>query len=107
MNRYTMVAFTNAVPGREDEFNQWYGKQHMPDVLNCQGFVGGRRFEASPEQRGAPPPYRHMAIYDLETDDLAGTISAMLARVGTSDMPMSSALQDERVVWTYRPLDDD
>jgi len=106
MDRYTMVAFTNAVPGREDEFNEWYSKQHMPDVLNCDGFVAGKRFEASAAQRGSPPPYRYMATYELETEDLAGTISAMLARVGTPDMPMSQALQEERVVWTYRPLDD-
>jgi hypothetical protein len=103
MAKHTLVAFTNAKEGRDEEFNAWYTDQHMRDLLRCPGFVTAQRFEMSDAQRGAPPPYKYMAIYEVETEDLEQTIQTMLARVGTDQMPMSDALNPERVVWAYYP----
>jgi hypothetical protein len=74
MARHVLIAFTNAVEGREDEFNEWYTNQHMTDVLRCPGFVRGQRFSMSDAQRSEPPPYKYMALYELATDDLADTL---------------------------------
>lgn len=41
---------SNPVPGREDEYNDWYTNQHLSDVLASPGFVAAQRFEVA-----APP----------------------------------------------------
>ena len=106
MTKYVMVALTNAKDGRDEEFNEWYTDQHMKDILRCEGFVSGQRFVASKEQRSVHPPYKYLALYNLETDNLERAISEMLKKVNTEEMPMSDALQEERVVWTYEVLSD-
>jgi hypothetical protein len=68
---YKFVVLTNAVEGREDEYNDWYTNRHLPDVLAIPGIVEAVRFELAGTQRIAPPwPYRYLAIYDIETDDI-------------------------------------
>jgi hypothetical protein len=42
MGKYTFVVMTNPTAGKEDEFNEWYNKQHIPDVLNVPGLVSDR-----------------------------------------------------------------
>ena len=45
MRTFTFVALTNAVAGREQEFNDWYDHQHVKDVLAIPGFLTAQRFE--------------------------------------------------------------
>jgi hypothetical protein len=105
MARHVLVVYTNAVEGREAEYNNWYTNQHLPDVVRCPGFVSAQRFQTSETQRSPePPPYKYMAIYEIESDDLAGTIESMLSRVGTDEMPTSQALDSRRVFWAYTPI---
>ena len=46
-------------PAHEQEFTEWYNKEHLPERVNCPGFLSGRRFEAI---EGSP---KYLAIYDL------------------------------------------
>ena len=50
MAKYTFVVFTNPVAGKEDEFNDWYNRHHIPDVLNVPGIVSGHRFKLADTQ---------------------------------------------------------
>ena len=98
MQRYAFVVLTNAVPGREAEFNDWYTNRHIPDVLTVPGFVAAQRFELSEQQRRDPPyPWQYVAIYEAETDDLSKTINALKERSGSPSMPISDAMAAQRV----------
>src|SRR5712692_5831572 len=73
MAKYTFVVMTNPTAGKEAEFNEWYNKHHIPDVLNVPGFVCGQRFRLADTQMGGENSnvYKYLALYEIETDDLA------------------------------------
>ena len=83
MAKWIMIAETNCTDvAREAEFNEWYDGVHVPDVLECPGFITGKRYEflmpwtiqdggetthcsaSSAEQKA-----KFMAIYEIEADD--------------------------------------
>jgi hypothetical protein len=99
MTKYTFVVMTNATPGKDAEFNEWYSKQHIPDVLNVPGFVGAQRFRLSGTQLGGNTnkPYKYLALYEIETDDLAGALKELEKRRGTADLVMSDALDIKNI----------
>lgn len=93
MAKHVFVVFTEAQPGREAEFNAWYDNQHVPDVLKVPGFRCAQRFRVQPAPDGpANAPPRFMALYEIETDDLAAVMAETKARAGTAAMPISDAM---------------
>lgn len=92
MAKYTFVVLTNPTAGKEEEYNRWYNEQHIPDVLNVPGFVCAQRFKLADAQMGGNNPYRYLALYEIETDDLAAALKELKARGGTADMVMSDAI---------------
>jgi hypothetical protein len=48
-------------PEKEDEFNEWYNNVHLPAIVNCPGFVSGRRYRSI---RGEP---KYMALYEIKS----------------------------------------
>jgi hypothetical protein len=94
MAKYTLVVLTNPTPGKEAEYNRWYNEQHIPDVLNCKGFVSAQRFRMSDTQMGAnaDKSYKYLALYEIETDDLNASIKDLQSRSGTADMVLSDAI---------------
>src|SRR5258708_30224510 len=99
MAKYTFVVMTNPTAGKEAEFNEWYNKQHIPDVLNVPGFVSGQRFRTADSQmsREAGKGYKYLAIYEIETDDLAATLKELRARGGPSAIVASDAINMKNV----------
>ncbi len=89
---YKLLVLTNAVEGKDRQFNDWYNSRHLQDVLAVPGFVSAQRFELISEVVAKPVPYRYCATYDLETDNPQTVIEEMLRRVGTDRMPMSDAM---------------
>ena len=99
MARYQFVVLSNPVEGREDEYNRWYDEQHLKDVLSVDGVVSAQRFKAS---ELTPTTHGYMAVYGLETDDLAGVMGEFGVRAGTDAMPMSEAFdQANSKAWLY------
>jgi hypothetical protein len=93
--KYTFLAFTNPTSGKEDEYNKWYDEHHMIDVINVPGFVSARRFRLAPKQfqfNTVPPAYRYLAQYEIETDDVEGTLQEVVNRAGGADMVMVDAI---------------
>ncbi len=71
MAKHMLIVLTNAVEGRDDEFNEWYDNQHLDDVLKVPGIVAAQRYALSPVQRMEPPlPRAYFALYDIETANL-------------------------------------
>ena len=107
MTKYTFVVMTNSTAGKEEEFNQWYDSHHIPDVLNVPGFVSGQRFRLADAQMGGQGSraYKYLALYEIETDDLAGTLKELRARGGTADMVASDAIDLKNVgSFIFTPL---
>lgn len=48
-------------PGVEEEWNEWYDNEHLPEILACPGFVRGRRY-VSRDESGRP---RYMTVYSI------------------------------------------
>jgi hypothetical protein len=45
-----------------------------------------------------------MAVYEIDIDDVRTTLAELKAVSGTEKMPLSPALQDERMVWIMEPI---
>lgn len=103
--RHIIAVLTNPVAQREDEYNRWYDDRHIPDVLTIPGVISAQRFRLSPAQRMDPPhPYQYFSLYEIETDDLPGLIEEMRRRGGTQMMPISDALDPERMTLFFTPI---
>ncbi len=102
MAKYTFLALTNPVAGKEAEFNEWYDKHHIADVINVPGFISGQRFKLAEAQFGGEGShaYRYLALYEIETDDIAATIKELKDRGATAEIVPSDAI-DMKGLATY------
>lgn len=105
MSRHLMCVMTSPTPGKEQEFERWYDEQHVPDLLRVPGIISAQRFKLS-EHQHKPPPFTQsfMAIYEIETEDLAGVSNEVLRRVGTPAMPMTDAIASNFVRFLLDPV---
>ncbi|HWK67249.1 MAG TPA: hypothetical protein VNS34_20165 [Rhizobiaceae bacterium] len=107
MAKFKFFGFTNPVPGREDEYNEWYTKTHLADLLKIPGIVSAQRFKLAEQQRSpGPHPFRYLAVYECEADDVGTIISELKSRSGTPEMPISSAMDAERFMCFFEPITD-
>jgi len=103
--RYNLIALTNSVSGRESDFDQWYDDVQLAGVLNLPGVTGAQRFRQSAQQyRKKSYSWQSMAVYDIETDDISRTFTALNGDSGTVAMPLRDALHVERMVWICAPV---
>ena len=108
--RGVLVALTNAVEGREDEYNEWYNNTHLVDVMKIPGIVGAKRYCIAGGQHVAGgTPWKYLATYDLECDDLNSVAQELEKRrgptgKGSPEMAISPALKEERLAWFYEEI---
>jgi len=73
MATFHFMVFSNPVDGREDDFNTWYDKEHLEDLLAIDGFKAAQRYRLAALGPGQDEPtYRYAAVYEAEGDDAAG-----------------------------------
>ncbi len=107
MPKHILLAMTNAVEGQEDEFNDWYNNRHLHDVVKAPGIVAAQRFVLDDTQRySGPYPFKYVAIYEIESDEVQPVIDYIDKVIGTDAMPVSPAMSSEpRVRGAYfRPI---
>ncbi len=91
MNQYKMVVLSNPMPGREQECDDWYQHKHLQDIVALPGFVAGQRFHlAHPIEE--PNPYRFMAVYDIDSNDLLQTLGGLLVAADNGSLEVSESL---------------
>ena len=74
MAKWLLVVESNcADTAREAEFNEWYDKTHLPDVLETPGFIRATRYENDEPSEGEA---KFLATYEIETDDIDTFIKA-------------------------------
>jgi hypothetical protein len=95
MAKHRLVVFTNAMPGRDAEFNKWYDEVHLREVVEVDGFAAAQRFVLSADQIGEldadSVPGRYLAIYEIDAEDLKSAFDKLNAASG-GGMTMSDAL---------------
>lgn len=73
MAKWLLEVRTNCCdPSREKEYNEWYDKVHIPDILNMPGYKSATRF-INPDFANFETG-KFLAIYELETDDIVKTL---------------------------------
>jgi hypothetical protein len=103
LKHYVFMVLTNPKPGQEAEYNRWYTHTHLQDLVRAPGIVSAQRFVVTPGDAGKTP-YKYLAIYEVETADLAATQKAMKALVGTPQMFISPALDKNASAVYYEEL---
>ncbi|HEX7742947.1 MAG TPA: hypothetical protein VF442_11030 [Sphingobium sp.] len=102
MGKYLLAVPSAANAGRDDEYNQWYGADHLNDVLAIPGVVSGKRFKAEPTSPNAPPQ-PELASYELELDDPSTFFTEMGRRAQTGEMKISPALDTSSAqLWLFK-----
>ncbi len=83
MPKFKMIALTNPVDGRDEEFNDWYQNVHLPEVVSREGMVSARRYKVAVPLL-APVSFGYMAVYDIDTPDIGGFLQTMGAASATN-----------------------
>jgi hypothetical protein len=74
MDKMLFVVESNcADPLKEDEFNEWYNKTHLPDMLETPGVVRAVRYQRIDPSEGQA---KYLALYEIETDDFQALAKA-------------------------------
>jgi hypothetical protein len=72
MDKILFVVESNcADPEREDEFNEWYNKTHLPDVLESPEVLRAVRYQRMDTSGGQA---KYLALYEIETDDFQALV---------------------------------
>jgi len=98
---YYQIVFSNPVAGKEADYNAWYDKQHLPDVVSVPGFVEGQRLKLATAGRTAPGQtrYEYLALYKIVSDNLPSVFADFRQRA--PKMPGSPAF-GENAGYTYK-----
>lgn len=99
MPSYRFVVLSNPAAGAEDEYNRWYSDQHLREVLQVPGIETAQRFKLHRPSLlpGQDPSHGYLAIYEIETDDIAAVLADLRSRPGTPAMFISEAFDRSTV----------
>lgn len=59
-----LLVMIDVDPAYEEDFNRWYDEEHLPERLQCDGFLSARRYLSV---EGEP---KYLAIYELESPEV-------------------------------------
>ena len=93
-----MLVFTNAVEGRDDEFNDWYDNVHLKEVLELPEFTAATRYRLSDGQLFPDQPHRYLAIYEFKGPS-ADAVAALGAASSGFNMTDSLASDTNAILY--------
>jgi hypothetical protein len=106
MSRYVFISLMNAVEGKEAEYDAWYGKVHLPEVLQIPGFVAAQRFRLGAAQlAGMTPKWKYLVVYEIEGESVERALAELSRRIGEGEMIVSPALAPDVAAWSYSPME--
>jgi hypothetical protein len=82
-------ALSNPVAGQEEEFNRWYGTDHLIHGVLTPGVLAGQRFKRS---AGPWPEGKHEYLMVWEMDDPALALAELAKARHGEKMPISPAI---------------
>ena len=82
MAKYVLVAMNGPTPqGDPVELERWYREVHIPDLKSVPGINTARRYKTVRGHFPDREPWPAIAIYEIETDDLAALSREMQTRL--------------------------
>jgi len=103
MPRYKLVVLSSPLEGREADYNDWYQNIHMRQVMAIPGFESGQRYRRSAALT-QDEFFPYLAIYEIETDDIAGALAELRRRAGNGQVTTSDALAPKVYAVAYEAL---
>lgn len=97
MSSGVLIVLADAVAGRESEFNDWYDRVHLPEILELSSFVGARRYRLNPRPE-VTLSHGFLTIYEV-TDTLQA--ARELATAVDETISKSDALDDLQILQGY------
>lgn len=91
------VVETDVAPEFEDEFNDWYQREHLPGLARVPGTVRAQRFIVA---AGAP---RYMACYNLASESVFGSPDWLAVRATPWSDRVRAAFRNTRRMM-FRPI---
>lgn len=82
--RYLLEVSSRALPGREADYDSWYGDVHVKEVLALPGFESAERFRrlgADGQETG-----EFVALYTVETDNPPALLQSLFAASATMQL---------------------
>ena len=93
MAKSIVLAWTNPVDEASDkEFNAWYNGTHVPQVRAAiPAITAAHRYKVA-DLPGAPATHRYVAVYEMDTDDVAGALAALGAASADGRIEMTPTM---------------
>jgi hypothetical protein len=60
MTEWLLVVDVTVDPEVEGAWNDWYDNKHLPEIVECPGFVSGARYRASGNDSA-----RYLTVYEI------------------------------------------
>lgn len=98
MPKMKMIALTTPLPGKEDEFHDWYQNAHLPELVNGLGMEGAQRFQLVAKLMGSDEN-QYLAIYDIDADD-PGAFMTKMGEFAQSGEMTPATTQDMATTYT-------
>lgn len=98
-----LVVFSNAVAGREDEFNKWYSAVHVPDTLRVAPEIqSAKRYSLNTIalQQGQSG-WQYMTVYEVAAEKLQAVLERMNVAMANGELEMSDAADVTSVTLLY------
>lgn len=107
MSRYVFLVMTNSVEGKDSELSEWYAERHLADVVALPAFVSAQHFRLASRSPAQDAAHQHLALYEVETDDLDAAHAHLASVLRTDAMPLTDCLDEASVKgWYYEPVTD-
>lgn len=99
--KHLVVVLTEPHVGRDEEYNEYYEKLHIDEVLESTGWLSGQRFKLSGEI-GAKCPLPYLAVYEAEAENATAVLKTLHDTRG--QRVQSDSLNKKTAgVWVYTP----
>jgi hypothetical protein len=95
MAKSMFMAWSSPVDEASDgEFNAWYDGTHVPQVRAAiPAITAVHRYRvADVPGVGAPPAHRYLAVWEMDTDDVAGAMAALGAASADGRIEMTTTM---------------
>ena len=100
--KHIVVVLTEPSEGRAAEYNDYYEKLHLDEVLATTLMTSAQRFKLS-DQQGMACPLPYLALYEVEADD-AKEVLANLNATRAQRVQSDALNRRTAAVWVFSEI---
>ncbi|MBO0855085.1 MAG: hypothetical protein J2P18_15135 [Nocardia sp.] len=97
------LVFSNPLDGRDAEFEEWYEKVHVPQVVATPGMVSAQRYivaDTEMSRMAGPPAHRYLVVYEMN-EDPDTVMGRVREQVAAGTMTLHEALDIENIAMSF------